>query len=52
MVAKLPYSATETTLGELGFERVTKSPLGQFSTLLPLLIPEKSSLVKSRMQTE
>ena len=52
MVAKLPYSATETTLGELGLERVTRSPLGQFSTLLPLLIPEKSSLVKSSMQTE
>ena len=52
MVAKLPYSATETTLGELGLERVTKSPLGQFSTLLPLLIPEKSSLMKSSMQTE
>jgi hypothetical protein len=52
MVAKLPYSATETTLGELGLERVTRSPLGQFSTLLPLLIPEKSRLVKSRMQTE
>jgi hypothetical protein len=52
MVAKLPYSATETTMGELGLERVTRSPLGQFSTLLPLLIPEKSSLIKSGMQTE
>lgn len=41
MVAELPYSATETTLGERGFDRVTKSPLGQFSTLLPLLIPDK-----------
>lgn len=41
IVAELPYSATETTLGEQGFERVTKSPLGQFSTLLPLLIPER-----------
>jgi hypothetical protein len=41
MVAELPYSATETTLGERGFERVTKSPLGQFSALLPLLIPDK-----------
>ena len=44
MVAKLPYSATETTLGERGLERVTRSPLGQFSTLLPLLIPEKAGL--------
>src|SRR6266850_731110 len=42
MVAGLPYSATETTLGDRGFERVTKSPLGQFATLLPLIIPEKS----------
>lgn len=41
MVAELPYSATETTLGERGFDRVTKSPLGQFSALLPLLIPDK-----------
>ena len=41
LVAELPYSATETTLGERGIERVTKSPLGQFSALLPLLIPDK-----------
>lgn len=46
MVAELPYSATETTLGERGIVRVTKSPLGQFSTLLPLLIPEKPGLTK------
>ena len=52
MVAKLPFSATETTLGEQGLERVTRSPLGQFSTLLPLLIPEKSNLMKGSMQTE
>jgi len=52
MVAELPYSATETTLGERGLERVTRSPLGQFSTLLPLLIPEKSSLMKSSKQSE
>jgi hypothetical protein len=42
MIADLPYSATETTLGEHGFERVTKSPLGQFATVLPLLVPQKS----------
>jgi hypothetical protein len=42
MIAELPYSATETTLGDRGFERVTKSPLGQFSALLPLLVPEKA----------
>ncbi|HVQ39865.1 MAG TPA: hypothetical protein VMS31_20155, partial [Pyrinomonadaceae bacterium] len=42
LIAELPYSATETTLGDRGLERVTKSALGQFSTLLPLVIPEKS----------
>ncbi len=52
LIAELPYSATETTLGERGFERVTKSPLGQFSTLLPLLIPEKPGLTKSNLQSE
>jgi hypothetical protein len=39
MLNDLPYSATETTLGERGLERTTLSPVGQFSTLLPLLIP-------------
>jgi hypothetical protein len=38
-IATLPYSVTETTLGERGIERITRSPLGQFSTLLPLLFP-------------
>jgi hypothetical protein len=42
IMTQLPYSATETRLGERGIERVTRSPLGQFSTLLPLLVPEKS----------
>ena len=52
MVADLPYSATETTLSERGLERVTKSPLGQFSTLLPLVIPENLSPTKSNTSTE
>lgn len=47
MVAELPYSATETTLGERGIQRVTKSPLGQFSTLLPLVIPENPGSTKN-----
>jgi hypothetical protein len=47
MVADLPYSATETTLGDRGFERITKSPLGQFATLLPLVIPAKSTATKN-----
>lgn len=41
LLRALPYSATETTLGERGFERITRSPLGQFSTLLPLVLPER-----------
>jgi hypothetical protein len=38
-IGMLPYSSTETTLGERGIERITRSPLGQFSTLVPLLFP-------------
>lgn len=38
-IASLPYSVTETTLSEQRIERVTRSPLGQFSSLFPLLIP-------------
>jgi hypothetical protein len=40
VLRSLPYSATETDLGEHGIVRVTRSPLGQFSTLLPLVFPE------------
>lgn len=43
-LANLPYSVTETALIDRGIERVTRSPLGQFSTLLPLLVPEQPSL--------
>jgi hypothetical protein len=46
LIGVLPYSATETTLGEQGIERTTRSPLGQFSTLLPLLFPEPVNLNK------
>lgn len=42
-IAKLPYSITETTLGDRGIERTTRSPLGQFSSLLPLLFPQRPS---------
>jgi hypothetical protein len=44
MLRVLPYSATETTLGDRGFDRTTRSPLGLFSTLLPLLIPEERAV--------
>ncbi|HEV7747022.1 MAG TPA: hypothetical protein VGO56_18640 [Pyrinomonadaceae bacterium] len=40
-IAKLPYSITETTLVDRGVERTTRSPLGQFSSLLPLLFPQQ-----------
>lgn len=43
----LPYSVTETVLGNNGIERTTRSPLGQFSTLLPLLLPEQSDSNRS-----
>jgi hypothetical protein len=36
-IKKLPYAVTETKLGDFGFERRTRSPLGQFSTLISLL---------------
>ena len=38
-LSSLPYSATETMLGEQGIERRTRSSLGQFSTLITLLLP-------------
>ena len=38
-ISSLPYSATETMLGEQGIERRTRSSLGQFSTLITLLLP-------------
>lgn len=38
---QLPYSVTETSLSEFGLVRRTRSPLGQFSALVPLLFPPK-----------
>jgi hypothetical protein len=43
IVASLPFSATETTLDDRGIERITRSPLGQFSTFFPLLVPEPNT---------
>ena len=40
-IEQLPYSATETTLGDQGLERITRSSFGQFATLVPLLFPER-----------
>ena len=36
----LPYSATQTTLTQPGLTRITRSPLGQFSVIIPLLLPK------------
>jgi hypothetical protein len=40
----LPSSVTETSLSEQGIERLTRSPLGQFSSIVPSLFPEKARL--------
>jgi hypothetical protein len=50
-IAKLPYSVTETILDDHGIVRTTRSPLGQFSTLLPLLLPQQPGPVKNGSQT-
>jgi hypothetical protein len=39
LISSLPYSTTETVLDANGFVRTTRSPLGQFSTILPLIFP-------------
>jgi hypothetical protein len=39
---QLPYSATETTLEGHGIDRITRSALGQFSTLLPLVLTART----------
>ena len=51
-IADLPYSATETALGDHGIERFTRSPLGQFSTFLPLLLPEQPSPIKNGTESK
>ena len=38
---KLPYAVTHTTLTQPGLRRITRSPLGQFSTIIPLLVPKE-----------
>jgi hypothetical protein len=39
-IAALPYAVTETTLRDSSVERITRSPLGQFSTLISIFIPD------------
>jgi hypothetical protein len=45
IIDDLPYATTETTLGENGFERRTRSPFGQFGSLVSLLAPEPVNAV-------
>jgi hypothetical protein len=39
-INSLPYAITETNLGDGGLDRITRSPLGQLGTLIPLFIPD------------
>jgi hypothetical protein len=41
VINNLPYAVTETRLGPFGFERRTRSPLGQFSSVFSFLTPEQ-----------
>lgn len=43
----LPFSVTETILTDQGIERITRSPLGQFSSIVTSLFPEKVSAGKT-----
>lgn len=52
VVSGLPFSVTESVLGEYGIERVTRSPLGQFSTMLPLVVPQQYGLNTSERKLE
>lgn len=47
VIRTLPYSSTETTFNDRGIERITRSPLGQFSTFLSLLFPEQAQPAKN-----
>ena len=38
---KLPYAVAQTTLTQTGLRRITRSPLGQFSAIIPLLVPKE-----------
>lgn len=40
-IEDLPFSVTETILDDHGVDRRTRSPFGQFGTLITLLFPEK-----------
>jgi hypothetical protein len=47
-IAALPFATTQTTLTADGLLRVTRSPLGQFSSIIPILLRDRRSTVASR----
>ncbi|MCA1605145.1 MAG: hypothetical protein LC775_06670, partial [Acidobacteria bacterium] len=52
IVDGLPYAVTETSLRDNGLERITRSPLGQFSTLLPLVVPQQLNPTKTGSESK
>ncbi len=46
VVASLPLMVTETTMGSNGLERRTRSPFGQFSSLISFLAPEPAGATR------
>ncbi|HUE81476.1 MAG TPA: hypothetical protein VMM84_05110 [Pyrinomonadaceae bacterium] len=45
-IAQLPFSASQTTVRDSGLERITQSSFGQFSNLLPLILPNQTNEAK------
>ena len=43
VIKKLPYAVTETKFEAPGFERRTRSPLGQFGNIVSLLAPDSAN---------
>jgi hypothetical protein len=52
VVTGLPFSVTQTSFDDHGIQRITRSPLGQFSTVLPLVVPEQVSSVKTTTESK
>jgi hypothetical protein len=52
VVTALPFSVTETSFDAHGIQRITRSPLGQFSTVLPLVVPERVNSVKTNTESK
>ncbi len=41
-ISRLPFSASQTTFRDSGLERITHSSFGQFSSLVPLMVPNQT----------